>query len=116
MLRLLLWLHTLILPRSCEEKGLVLKVKGTNTSDVICGKCPLPRAGLVQSRELLVLWLPQCLGELAWPVGGFGRGGSDRSADMILPVPARDPCETEPGAGAAQGARRLSGRVTRVPR
>lgn len=116
MLRLLLWLHALILPCSCEEKGLVLKVKGTSTSDAICGKCLLPRAGLVQSRELLVLWLPQRLGELAWPVGVFGRSESHRSADRILPVPARDPCETEPGAGAARGARRLSGRVTRVPR
>lgn len=27
---------------SCEEKGLVVKVKGTNTSDVICGKCSIP--------------------------------------------------------------------------
>uniref|UniRef100_A0A493TK20 TNFR-Cys domain-containing protein n=1 Tax=Anas platyrhynchos platyrhynchos TaxID=8840 RepID=A0A493TK20_ANAPP len=38
---------------SCEEKGLVVKEKGTNTSDVICGKCPVPQAGAVWSRDLL---------------------------------------------------------------
>ena len=35
----MLWLRGLVLPCSCEEKGLMVKAKGTNTSDVICGKC-----------------------------------------------------------------------------
>lgn len=83
MLRLLLWLHGLILPCSCEEKGLVVKSKGTNTSDVICGKCPVPWAGPVQSRDLLVLQLLQQSEELAWPVGVFGRGGSACTAGMM---------------------------------
>lgn len=65
-LGLLLWLHGLILPCSCEEKGLVVKVKGTNSSDVICGKYPMPRADPVQSREP-----PQgsssCSTQKSWP-------------------------------------------------
>lgn len=31
----------------------MVKEKGTNTSDVICGKCPVPQAGAVWSRDLL---------------------------------------------------------------
>lgn len=78
-----LWLHGLVLPCSCEEKGLVVKAKGTSTSDVICGKCPVPWAGPVQSRDML-LCLPQLSGAgLAWPVGVFGRGGSDHTAGMM---------------------------------
>lgn len=44
----------------------MLKEKGTNTSDVICGKCLVPQAGPVRSRDLL-----------PWPraVGG-GLGGA----------------------------------------
>lgn len=29
----------------------MVKVKGTNSSDVICGKCLVPRADPVQSRD-----------------------------------------------------------------
>lgn len=83
VLSLLLWLPGLILPCSCEEKGLMVKVQGTNTSDVICGKCLLPRAGPVLSRDLLVLQLLQHSEELAWPVGVFGTEGSDHTSGMI---------------------------------
>ncbi|NXF09012.1 TNR5 factor, partial [Smithornis capensis] len=38
VVELLLWLHGLVLSCSCEEKGLMVKVKGTNTSDVICAE------------------------------------------------------------------------------
>lgn len=31
----------------------MMKEKGTNTSDVICGKCLVPQAGAVWSRDLL---------------------------------------------------------------
>ncbi|PKU33750.1 tumor necrosis factor receptor superfamily member hypothetical protein [Limosa lapponica baueri] len=78
---------------SCEEKGLVVKVKGTNTSDVICGKCPVPRAGLVQSRDLLVPRVLQHSEELAWPLGVLGRGVPHywHDAFLLLSVPMRDP-------------------------
>lgn len=82
MLRLLLWLHGLILSCSCEEKGLVVKEKGTNTSDVICGKCLVPWAGPVQSRDLS--W---CSGsrstQRSWPGPRVFLGESDHTAGMM---------------------------------
>lgn len=65
----------------------MVKVKGTNTSDVICGKC------LVQSGDLLVLRLSQHSGELAWSLGVLERGLLPcwHDAFPLLSVPMRDP-------------------------
>lgn len=82
-LRPLLWLHGLVLPCSCEEKGLVVKVKGTNTSDVICGKCP----GLGWCRAELSWCSSSHSTQRSWPGPWVFWGGSTALLARCLPAP-----------------------------
>lgn len=54
----------------------MVKVKGTNSSDVICGKCLVPRADPVQSRDPPPgLQLLKHSEELAWSMVSLGEEG-----------------------------------------